>query len=295
MDSTDDEENKGLTCLECAEMKATDNTLINGKEIQLQVSDGYRQLDELKRAEKPQKCHNALLEVKRDKEIRPASAISNSNNDIMNKNSNNTKSTSHDNSTTTTSSNVNNSKNSTNFTTTSTNNSGDINCNNTHNININIHDAGLNLHQGLSLQEFNVLFASQRYMRMNDLYRQSLGMYQGHQSLGMYHGHADPFLYNVNLPMLLAAVGMFSSVSQNAPNVCLDLLYHNFSNWCTCNCNAKWLYSFKQALSIYLAGGSLHQGYNAQLNHVSDWCVYQRNNKQHLEKEKQDLLSVIRI
>jgi hypothetical protein len=50
-------------------------------------------------------------------------------------------------------------------------------------------------------------------MKMNDLYCQSLAMYQGHQSLGMYHGHADPFLYNVNLPMLSATAGMFSSVS----------------------------------------------------------------------------------
>ncbi len=257
LDSKDEEENKELTCLECTEMKAMDDTLINGKEIQLQVLDGQRQLDETRRAEKWQKCHNALLEVKRDKEIRPARAISNSNNNIMN-NSNNTNSTSHDNSTTTTSSNVNNSNNSTNTTTTSTNNSGDSNCNNTHNININIHDSGLNLHQGLSLQEFNDLFASQRYMRMNDSYCQSLGMYQGHQSLGMYHGHADPFLYNVNLPMLSATGDMFSSVSQNAPNVCLDLLYHNFAIQCTINRNAKWLYSFKQALSIYLAGGSLH-------------------------------------
>jgi hypothetical protein len=170
-------------------------------------------------------------------------------------NSNNTNSTSHNNSTTTTSSNVNNSNNSTNTATTSIKNSGDSNCNNTHNINININDAGLNSHQGLSLQEFNVLFASQRYMWMNDLYCQSLGMYQGHQSLGMYHGHADPFLYNVNLPMLSATAGMFSSISQNAPNVRLDLLYHNFAIWCTGNCNAEWLYSFKQALSIYLASG----------------------------------------
>jgi hypothetical protein len=136
--------------LECAEMKATDDTLINGKEIQLQVSDGQRQLDETRCAEKRQKCHNALLEVKkRDNEIRPARSISNRNNNMNN--NNNTNSTSHDNSTTTTSSNVNNNNNSTNTTTTSTNNSGDSNCNNTHNINTTIHDAGLNLHQGLSL------------------------------------------------------------------------------------------------------------------------------------------------
>ncbi len=74
---------------------------------------------------------------------------------------------------------------------------------------------------------------------MNDLYCQSCGMYQGHQSLGICHGHADPFLYNV--PMLSAMAGMFSSVSQNAPNVRLDLLYHNFAIRCTGNCNAKWL------------------------------------------------------
>ncbi len=138
-DSEDMEVKKGfLTCLECAEMKAMDDTLINSKEIQLQVSNGQCQLDELKSVEKHQKCHNALLEVKRDKEIKSSCAILNSNNNNMN-NSNNTNSTSHDNSTTTTSSNVNNSNNSTN----TTSNSGNSNCNNTHNINISIHDAGL--------------------------------------------------------------------------------------------------------------------------------------------------------
>ncbi len=212
-DSKEEEEKKGLTCLECAKMKATDDTLINGKVIQLQVLDSQRQLDETRRAEKWQKCHNALLKVKRDKEIRPARAILNSNNNIMN-NSNNTNSTSHNNSTTSFSSNVNNSNNSTNTTTTSTNDCGDSNCNNTHNININIHNAGLNLHQGLSLQEFNDLLASQRYMRMNNLYCQSFGMYQGHQSLGMYHGHADPFLYNVNLPMLSTTKDVFFCQSE---------------------------------------------------------------------------------
>ena len=182
-------------------MKATDDTLINGKEIQLQVSNGQRQLDELRHVEKRQNCHNALIEVKRDKEIRSSHSILNRNNNNMN-NSNNTNSTSHDNSTTTISSNVNNSNNSTNTTTTSTSNSGNSNCNNTHNINISIHDAGLNSRQGLSLQEFNDIFASQIIMWMNDHYHQSLGMFQGHQSLGIFHDHADPFHYNVNLPIL---------------------------------------------------------------------------------------------
>jgi hypothetical protein len=50
LDSKDKEENKGLTCLECTEMKAMDDTLINGKEVQLQVSDGQRQLNETRRA-----------------------------------------------------------------------------------------------------------------------------------------------------------------------------------------------------------------------------------------------------
>ncbi len=278
-----DEDEKPLW-LDHAEMKTTDDTLISGKEIQLQVAEGQCQLNETRSADKWQKCHDALLKVRRDKEIKLACAISNSNNNIMN-NSNNTNSTSHDNSTTTTSSNVNNSNNSTITTTTSTNNSGDSNCNNTHNININILNAGLNLHQGLSLQEFNDLFAFQRNMRMNDLHHQSLGMYQvhhhrqgqGHQSLGMYHGHADPFFYNptVSLPMLSAMAGMVSSFSQNSLNVCLDLLYHNFAIRCTGIRNANWLSSFKQALSIYLAGGSLRQGHNAELNHVLDWCVYQ--------------------
>ncbi len=87
----------------------------------------------------------------------------------------------------------------------------------------------------------------------------------------------------------------FFSVSQNSLNVSLDLLYHNFAIRCTGSRNAKWLSSFKQALSIYLAGGYLFWGYNAELNHVLDWCVYQRNNKQHLEIEKQYLLGVIGI
>ena len=77
------------------------------------------------------------------------------------------------NNTTTTSSNVNNSNNSTITTTTSTNNSGDSNCNNTHNFNINIFDAGLNSRQpGLSLQEFSDIFAFQRNTLMNDLHCQ---------------------------------------------------------------------------------------------------------------------------
>jgi hypothetical protein len=89
--------------------------------------------------------------------------------------------------------------------------------------------------------------------------------------------------------MLSATAGMVSSVTQ------FDLLYHNFAIRCTGSRNAKWLSSFKQALSIYLAGGSLRRGYNAELNHLSDWCVYQRNNKQYLEIEKQYLLGVIGI
>jgi hypothetical protein len=266
--------------LERAEMKATDDTLINGKEIHLRVTDGQRQLDVMRLEEKLQKRRDSLLELRIDKEIKSACAISNSNNNIMN-NSNNT---------TTTSSSVSNSNNATITTTTSTNNSGDSNCNNTHNININIHDGGLNSRQGLFLREFNDCFASQRNMRMNDFHHQSLGMYQvnhhhrqgqGHQMLGMYHGHADPFFYN--------PVDMVSSVPQ------LDLLYHNFAIRCTGNRNAKWLSSFKQVLLIYRAGGSLRRGYNAELSHLSDWCVYQRKNKQHLEIEKQNLLGFIGI
>ena len=153
-------------------MKAIDDTLINGKEIHLKVTDGQRQLNLTRCAEKLQNHQHALLEVRRDKEIKSARAISNSNNNI----------TTNSNNTTTTSSNVNNSNNSTITTTTSTNNSGDSNCNNTHNININIFDAGLNSRQqGLSLQEFDNLFASQQNMLINDLHRQSLGMYQAHQ------------------------------------------------------------------------------------------------------------------
>jgi hypothetical protein len=146
----DVDEDEKPSWLKHANMKAMDDTLINGKEIQLQVAEGQCQLNETRCAEKWQKRHDALLDLRRDKEIMSTCAISNSNHNIMN-NSNNTNSLSHDNSTTTTSSNVNNSNNSTITTTTSTNNSGDSNCNNTHNININILDAGLNSHQGLSL------------------------------------------------------------------------------------------------------------------------------------------------
>jgi len=289
-DCEDVDEDDKPSCLEQAEMKATDDTLINGKEIHLKVTDSQRQLDLTRRAEKLQNYQRALLEVRQDKEIKSARAISNSNNNI----------TTNSNNTTTTSSNVNNSNNSTITTTTSTNNSGDSNCNNTHNININIFDAGLNSRQqGLSLREFDDLFASQRNMLINDLHRQSLGMYQahhhrqgqGHQSLGI-HGHADPFYCHptVSLPMLSGTVGtVFCSDSQ------LDLLYQNFAIRCTGSRNAKWLLSFKQALAIYLAGGCLRRGYNAVVNRVSDWCVYQRNNKQHLEIEKQSLLGVIGI
>jgi hypothetical protein len=39
--------------------------------------------------------------------------------------------------------------------------------------------------------------------------------------------------------MLSATAGMFSTVTQNAPNVPLDQLYHNFAIWCTGNRNAK--------------------------------------------------------
>lgn len=53
---------------------------------------------------------------------------------------------------------------------------------------------------------------------------------------------------------------------------------------------------FKQALSIYLSGGSLRRGYNSQFDHVSEWVgceaeVYEIA----ADKEKHDLLGVIRI
>ncbi len=65
-------------------MKAIADTLINGKEIHLKVTDGQRQLYVTRRAKKSQKRHDALLQVRRDKEIKSACAISNSNNNIMN-------------------------------------------------------------------------------------------------------------------------------------------------------------------------------------------------------------------
>jgi len=280
-DSEDEEENTGSTCLERAEMKATDDALINGKEIQLHISDCQRLLDEKRRAEEKQKCRNALINLKRDNDIRSAHSISNSNNSTMN-NTNNTTNTSHDSSTTTTSSIVNNSNNSTNTTTTSSNNSGDSNCNNIHNININIHDsAGLNSHRGLSLRQFN-----------------NYGQGQGHQSLAMHYGHADPIFYNptvTNSMMSSTMAGMFTFDGQNAPNEYLDLLYRNYSLRCTGIRDTNWLIMFKQALSIYLSGGSLRRGYNSQFDHVSEWYAKQRYMKSQLEKEKQDLLGVIGI
>jgi hypothetical protein len=60
--------------LEHAETKATDDTLINGKEIHLKVTDAQRQLDVTRCEEKLQKCLDALLEVRRDKEIKLACA-----------------------------------------------------------------------------------------------------------------------------------------------------------------------------------------------------------------------------
>lgn len=54
-DSKDEEENTGSACLERAEMKATDDALINGKEIQLRISDCQRLLDEKRHAEKMKK------------------------------------------------------------------------------------------------------------------------------------------------------------------------------------------------------------------------------------------------
>ncbi len=77
-DSKDKEENTGSTCLERTEMEATDDASINGKEIQLQVSDCQHLLDEKRRAEKMQKCRNALIDLKRDRDIRSAHSILNS-------------------------------------------------------------------------------------------------------------------------------------------------------------------------------------------------------------------------
>jgi hypothetical protein len=99
----DVDEDEKPSWLERAEMKATNKTLINGKEIHLKVTDGQHQLDETRHAEKLQKRCDALLKVRRDKEIRSACAILNSKNNIMNNRNN----------TTTTSSNVDNSNNST--------------------------------------------------------------------------------------------------------------------------------------------------------------------------------------
>ncbi len=124
----DVDEDEKPSWLEHSEMKATNDTLINGKEIHLKVTDGQCQLNETRCAEKLQKHRDAFLKVRRDKEIRSACAISNSNNNIMN-NSNNT---------TTTSSNINNTKNSTITKTNLTNKSVDINCKNNKKININI-------------------------------------------------------------------------------------------------------------------------------------------------------------
>ena len=149
-DSKGDEHNKESTCLECAEKKAPDSTLIYGSKIQLQAAHGRLQLDETRREMKLHKLRNTLLNVKRDKEDRSLATLNN----ILN-NSNNTNFTSHDASTTASSSIVNNNNNSTNTTTTSTNNSSNSNCNNTHTITFNIHDsAALNQCPGLLLQDY---------------------------------------------------------------------------------------------------------------------------------------------
>jgi hypothetical protein len=191
-DSEDDEPNKESTCFEPAEKKATDSTLIYGKEIQLQAAHGQLQLNEKRREMKLRKLRNTLLNVKREKEDRSLATLNN----IIN-NSNSTNFTSHDACTTTSSSIVNNNNNSTNTTTTSTNNSSNSNCNNTHNITFNVHDsAALNQSPGLLLRDYGDLFASRANMRLNVHQHESLGMVQVpfQQSSGMYHGHANPFL-----------------------------------------------------------------------------------------------------
>jgi len=63
-DCEDVDEDDKPSCLEQAEMKATDDTLINGKEIHLKVTDSQRQLDLTRRAEKLQNYQRALLEVR---------------------------------------------------------------------------------------------------------------------------------------------------------------------------------------------------------------------------------------
>ena len=90
-DSEDDEPNKESTCFEPAEKKATDSTLIYGKEIQLQAAHGQLQLNEKRREMKLRKLRNTLLNVKREKEDRSLATLNN----IIN-NSNSTNFTSHD-------------------------------------------------------------------------------------------------------------------------------------------------------------------------------------------------------
>ncbi len=51
----DVDEDEKQSWLESAEMKAIDDTLINGKEIKLQVAEGQCQLNEMRREEKWQK------------------------------------------------------------------------------------------------------------------------------------------------------------------------------------------------------------------------------------------------
>jgi len=286
-------------------MKAMDDALINGKEVQLRVSNCQRLLDEKRRAEKRQKCCNSLINLKRDKDFRLAHSILNSNNSTMN-NSNNTTNTSHNSSTTTTSSIVNNSNNSTNTTTTSSNNSGDSNCNNIHNNNINIHDTmqkgWIRIKVCLYNNSMTFLHADEWSLSSFPWHISSTSSLLWSRSGSSFFGHVSCLCRSY---LLQSNCYQFYDVVDNCGNVYFWQsefpewipwsIISQYFLWCTGICDNNWLITFKQALSIYLSGGSLCQGYNSQFDHVSEWYAKQRNMKPQLEKEKQDLLGVIGI
>ena len=110
----------------------------------------------------------------------------------------------------------------------------------------NIHDlAGLNQHPGIFLQDYANMFSSQANMLLNAHHHQSPGMYQGYYGQGQGQGQQSLSVHHV------------SSDIQNASNDHLKILYHNFAIRCTGPHNSNMLSSFRQALSIYLQGGSL--------------------------------------
>jgi hypothetical protein len=132
--------------------------------------------------------------------------------------------------TSTISTNINNSNNSRNTSTTSTKYCGNSNFNNTHNINISVHNSRLFPCFDRPLQADQDLFLSKANMYLNALPQQSLGLYLGycsisHQSLGsaMHYGQANHVYHPA-----LAALSMSGPFTQNKSQPHdLGFLYRN--------------------------------------------------------------------